>query len=67
MNIKNLCFSGFLIVQEPKLRMLELCYNFIDKFYDINSFKKSEMDADFVLLEKNWTRVFDLKRKQKER
>ena len=37
---------GFFILQYAKLRMLELYYNFFDKFCDVNKFEELEMDAD---------------------
>ena len=32
-------FDGFFILQYAKLRMLELYYNFFDKFCDVNNLK----------------------------
>ena len=37
---------GFFILQYAKLRMLELYYNFFDKFCDVNKFEELEMDTD---------------------
>ena len=37
---------GFFILQNAKLRMLELYYNFFTKFCDVNKFEEMEMDAD---------------------
>ena len=39
---------GFFFLQYAKLRMLELCYNFCDKFCDINKIEELEMDTDFL-------------------
>ena len=36
---------GFFILQNAKLRMLELYYNFFDKFCDVNKFEDLEMDT----------------------
>ena len=36
----------FFILQYAKLRMLELYYNFFDKFCDVNKFEELEMDTD---------------------
>ena len=36
---------GFFILQYAKLRMLELYYNFFQKFCDLNSFEEMEMDT----------------------
>ena len=47
---------GFFILQYAKLRMLELYYNFFDKFYDVDKFEELEMDADslyFALAHEN--------------
>ena len=41
---------GFLILQHAKIRMLELYYNFFQKFCDFNSFEETEMDSDFLYL-----------------
>ena len=41
---------GFFILQYAKLRMLELYYNFCDKFCDVNKFEELEMDTDSLYL-----------------
>ena len=41
---------GFFILQDAKLRMLELCYNFFTRFCDVNKFEKLEMDTDLLYL-----------------
>ena len=41
---------GFFILQYAKLRMLELYYNFYDKFCDVNKFEELEMDTDSLYL-----------------
>ena len=39
---------GFFLLQYAKLRMLELYYNFFDKFCDENKFEELEMDTDSI-------------------
>ena len=49
-------FVEFLILQYAKLRMLELYYNFFDKFCDVTNFEELEMNPDslyLALAEKN--------------
>ena len=41
---------GFFILQYAKLRMLELNYNFFDKFCDVDKFGELEMDTDSLYL-----------------
>ena len=41
---------GFFILQYAKPRMLELYYNFFDKFCDVNKFEELEMDTDSLYL-----------------
>ena len=41
---------GFFILQYAKLRMLELYYNFITRFRDVNKFEELEMDTDSLYL-----------------
>ena len=41
---------GFFIIQYAKLRMLELYYNFFDKFRDVNKFEEIKMDTDSLCL-----------------
>ena len=41
---------GFFILQYAKLRMLELYYNFFDKFCDVDTFEELEMDTDSLYL-----------------
>ena len=41
---------GFFILQNAKLRMLELYYNFFHKFCDENKFEELEMDTDSLYL-----------------
>ena len=41
---------GFFILQYAKLRMLELYYNFFDKFCDVNILEEMEMDTGSLCL-----------------
>ena len=41
---------GFFILQYAKLKMLELYYNFFDKFCDVNKFEELETDTDSLYL-----------------
>ena len=41
---------GFFILQYAKLRMLELYYNFSERFCDVNKFEELEMDTDSLYL-----------------
>ena len=41
---------GFFILQYAKLRMLELYYNFFDKFCDVKKFEDLEMDTNSLYL-----------------
>jgi hypothetical protein len=41
---------GFFILQFAKLRMLELYYNFLDKFCDKSKFEEIEMDTDSLYM-----------------
>ena len=41
---------GFFILQNAKLRLLELYYNFFDKFCDVKKFEELEIDTDSLYL-----------------
>ena len=41
---------GFFILQYAKLKMLELCYNFSEKFCDTEKYEELEMDTDSLYL-----------------
>ena len=41
---------GFFILQDAKLRMLELYYNFFKKFVDTDKYEELEMDTDSLYL-----------------
>ena len=47
---RELIIVGFFILQYAKLRMLEIYYNFFDKFCDVNKFEELEMDTDSLYL-----------------
>ena len=40
----------FFILQYAKLQVLDLCYIFLHKFFDFNSFEEIEMDTDSLYL-----------------
>ena len=41
---------GFFILQYAKLRILELCYNYFNRFCDVSKFEFLEMDTDSLYL-----------------
>ena len=47
---KEPIFVGFFILQYAKLRLLELYYNFITRFCDINKLEELGMDTDSLYL-----------------
>ena len=47
---KEPIIAGFFILQNAKLRMMELYYNFFTKFCDVNKFEELEMDTDSMYL-----------------
>ena len=47
---KEPIFNGFFILEYAKLRMLELYYNFVDKYCDVTKFEELEMDKDSLYL-----------------
>ena len=50
---------GFFILQYAKLRMLELYYNFFDKFCDVNMYEELEMDTDSLYLALGAENLYD--------
>ena len=42
--------AGYFILQYAKLRLLELCYNFFEKFCDTDTYEELAMDTDFLYL-----------------
>ena len=41
---------GFFVLQYAELRMLELYYNFFERFCDVNKFEELEMDSLYLAL-----------------
>ena len=50
---------GFFILQYAKLRMLELHYNFFERFCDVNKFEEVEMDTDSLYLALSEKELYD--------
>ena len=50
---------GFFILQYAKLRMLELYYNFFERFCDVNKFAELEIDTDFFYLDLSEKELYD--------
>ena len=50
---------GFCILQYAKLRMLELYYNFFERFCDVNKFEEVEMDTDSLYLALSEKELYD--------
>ena len=50
---------GFFILQYAKLRMLELYYNFFERFCDVNNFEELEMDTDSLYLALSEKELYD--------
>ena len=57
---------GFFILQYAKLRMLELYYNFLDKFCDKKKFVEIEMDTDSLYMAMSVDSVNDLVSEEKK-
>ena len=56
MSTENQSLLGFLLLQYAKQRILELYYNFFEKFCDADKYEELEMDTDslyFALSEEN--------------
>ena len=51
---------------EPKLRMLELYYNFFDRFCDVDKFEELEMDTDSLYLALAHENLYDCIRPAKK-
>ena len=47
---RELVMVGFSILQDAKLRLLELYYAFFERFRDVNEFEELEMDTDSLKL-----------------
>ena len=50
---------GFFILQYAKLRMLELYYNYFERFCDVNKFEELEMDTDSFYLALSEKELYD--------
>ena len=57
---------GFFILQYAKLRMLELYYNFFDRFCDVDKFEDLEMDTDSLYLALAHENLYDCIRPAKK-
>ena len=55
----ELIIVGFFILQYAKLRMLELFYNFFDKFCDVDTFEELEMDTESIYLALAQDKLYD--------
>ena len=50
---------GFFILQYAKLRMLELYYNFFERFCDVNTLEDLEKDTDSLYLALSEKELYD--------
>ena len=57
---------GFFILQYAMLRMLELYYNFFDKFCVVNNFEELKMDTDLLYLALAEENFYDCFRPEKK-
>ena len=57
---------GFFILQYAKLRMLELFYNFFDRFCDVDKLEVLEMDTDSLFLALAHENLYDCIRPSKK-
>ena len=55
---------GFFILQYAKLRMLELYYNFFERFCDVNKCEELEMDTDSLYLALSEKKLYDCIREE---
>ena len=55
---------GFFIHQYPKLKMLELYYNFFERFCDVNKLEELERDTDFLYLALSEKELYDCIREE---
>ena len=51
--------GGFFILQYAKFKMLELYYNFFERFCDVNKFEELEMDTDSLYLALSEKELYD--------
>ena len=57
---------GFFKLQYAKLRLLELYYNFFERFCDVNKFEELEMDTDSLYLALSEKELYDCIREDSE-
>ena len=57
---------GFFILQYAKLKMLELYYNFFERFCDVNRFEELELDTDSLCLALSEKELYDCIRDESE-
>ena len=55
---------GFFILHYAKLRMLELYYNFFERFCDVNKFEELELDTDSLYLALSGKEFYDCIREE---
>ena len=55
---------GYCIFQYAKLRMLELYYDFFERFCDVNKFDEIEMDTDSMFLALSEQELYDCIREE---
>ena len=55
---------GFFLLQYPKLRMMELHYNFSERFFDVNKFEELELDTDSFYLALSEKKLYDCIREE---
>ena len=63
---RALILVGFFILQYAKLRMLELYYNFLDRFFDMDKFEDLKIDTDSLYLALAHENLFDCIRPAKK-
>ena len=63
---RELIIVGFFILQYAKLGILELYYNFFERFCDVNKFKDLEKDTDSLYLALSEKELYDCIREESE-
>ena len=56
--------AGFFILQYAKIRMLELYYNFLERFCDVNKIDELEKDTDSLCLALSEKKLYDCIREE---
>ena len=56
--------AGLFTLQYAKLRMLELYYNFFERFCDVNKFEQLEVDTDSLYLTLSEKELYDCNREE---